>query len=113
MLSENLAISIMTVSITGAGLVIAFYALVARMSEKIFENRFTQLDELRENIKQIKDRSDSFEEENFSEMSKSFQLSLINDEETINISGNAIFSFKRNEKDQKWRIVRWKDESDL
>ena len=55
----------------------------------------------------------SFEENNFSEMSKSFQLSLVNDQETINISGNAIFSFIRSDKDQKWRIVRWKDESDL
>lgn len=55
----------------------------------------------------------SFEEENFSEMSKSFQLSLVNDQESINISGNAIFSFVKNEKDEKWRIVRWKDESDL
>lgn len=55
----------------------------------------------------------SFDEENFHEMSKSFQLSLVNDQETINISGNAIFSFIKSDRDQKWRIIRWKDESDL
>lgn len=55
----------------------------------------------------------SFEEENFSELSKSFQLNLVNDEETINITGNAIFSFRKNLKDEKWRIIRWKDESRL
>ncbi len=55
----------------------------------------------------------SFEEDNFSEMSKSFQLSFVNDQETINIRGNAIFSFIKSDSDEKWRIVRWKDESDL
>ena len=47
------------------------------------------------------------------ELSKSFNLSIITKEETISISGNAIFTLKRNLKDRKWRITRWKDESDL
>ena len=55
----------------------------------------------------------SFEEETFAELSKSFHLSLVNNKETISITGNAIFSFKKNQKDSKWRIIRWKDESDL
>lgn len=55
----------------------------------------------------------SFEEEAFAELSKSFLLSLFSRDETINVTGNAIFSFKKSPKDDKWRITRWKDESDL
>ncbi len=55
----------------------------------------------------------SFNEEERAEMSKSFYLSLIKDNETVNISGNAIFIFKKSEYDEKWRIIQWKDESDL
>lgn len=55
----------------------------------------------------------SFEEESVAELSKSFHLSLVSKEETINITGNAIFTFKKNPKDDKWRIIRWKDESEL
>lgn len=47
------------------------------------------------------------------EISKSFRLNLVNEDETILITGNAIFSFQKNPKDEKWRITRWKDESDL
>ncbi len=47
------------------------------------------------------------------EYSKSFNLSLIKNNETINITGNAIFVFKKSEYDEKWRIIQWKDESDL
>ena len=53
------------------------------------------------------------EEEEFAELSKSFNLNLINNDESISISGNAIFSFTKSQKDSKWRIMRWKDESDL
>lgn len=45
MIAENLAASILTASVTGAGLVIAFYALLAHMSDRIFESRFEMLDE--------------------------------------------------------------------
>jgi len=55
----------------------------------------------------------SFDEGERAEMSKSFYLSLIKDNETVNISGNAIFIFEKSEYDEKWRIVQWKDESDL
>ena len=55
----------------------------------------------------------SFNEEDRAEYSKSFNLSLIKNNETLNISGNAIFIFKKSKFDKKWRIVQWKDESDL
>jgi len=55
----------------------------------------------------------SFNEEKRAEYSKSFNLSLIKNNETINITGNAIFVFKKSEYDEKWRIIQWKDESDL
>lgn len=60
MLSESFVTSIMTASITGAGLVIAFYALLARMSDRIFEKRFDDLENLRKDIKQITNTPDAF-----------------------------------------------------
>lgn len=50
---------------------------------------------------------------NRSEYSKSFHLTLTKNNETINITGNAIFIFKQCQYDDKWRILQWKDESDL
>ncbi len=44
---------------------------------------------------------------------RSFNLSLIRAEETINIHGLAIFNLKKSPFDNKWRITLWKDESDL
>ena len=55
----------------------------------------------------------SVDEDNRAEYSKSFNLSLIKNNETINITGNAIFVFKKCDYDNKWRIIQWKDESDL
>ncbi|MDW7679894.1 MAG: hypothetical protein SCK70_04980, partial [bacterium] len=55
----------------------------------------------------------SIDETERAEYSKSFNLSLVKDNETINLSGNAIFVFKKCEYDDKWRIIQWKDESDL
>jgi len=55
----------------------------------------------------------AFDEEDQAEYSKTFNLSLIKNNETINITGNAIFIFKKNEYDKKWRITQWVDESDL
>ena len=60
MLSESFVTSIMTASITGAGLVIAFYALSARMPDRIFEKRFSDLRNLREDINQILNTPDAF-----------------------------------------------------
>lgn len=54
-----------------------------------------------------------FDDEDRSEVSKSFNLSLIKNDETLNITGNAIFIFKKSQYDGKWRIIQWKDESDL
>lgn len=49
---------------------------------------------------------------NTAEISKSFRLSLINQNTTFNITGNAIFTFKRRTKDGIWRIIHWKDNSE-
>lgn len=42
-----------------------------------------------------------------------FNLNLSSTEFVFVISGTAIFTFQKSEVDQKWRIIRWKDESDL
>jgi len=52
-------------------------------------------------------------EEDRAEMSKSFHLTLSKDNESISVTGNAIFLFTKNQFDGKWRILQWKDESDL
>ena len=44
---------------------------------------------------------------------RTFNLSLVKTEETLNITGTAIFNFKKCDYDNKWRITLWKDESDL
>jgi len=44
---------------------------------------------------------------------RTFNLSLVKTEEILNITGIAIFNFKKNDYDNKWRITLWKDESDL
>ncbi len=41
-----------------------------------------------------------------------FDLSLINSEASFILTGTAIFTFIQNQDDKKWRIIRWKDESD-
>lgn len=46
---------IMTASVTGAGLVIAFYALLATMSERIFERRIRKLEKKQEMTRELKD----------------------------------------------------------
>jgi hypothetical protein len=45
------------------------------------------------------------------EISRGFDLSLITEESDYRLSGRAIFSFRKCA-DSKWRITRWKDESD-
>lgn len=42
-----------------------------------------------------------------------FNLNLSGAESIFLLQGTAIFTFKRSEDDEKWRIVRWKDESIL
>lgn len=43
---------------------------------------------------------------------KEFQLNCANKESDYRISGRAVFSFRRCQ-DGRWRITRWKDESEL
>jgi hypothetical protein len=45
-------------------------------------------------------------------MSKWFDLTLVGDESDYKLSGKAVFSFSKC-KDGKWRLTRWKDESDI
>lgn len=45
------------------------------------------------------------------EIAKSFHLNLISDDVIRNITGNAIFTFRRSPQDSVWRITRWKDNS--
>jgi hypothetical protein len=46
------------------------------------------------------------------ELGKGFSLSLVSPDSDYRISGRALFSFRKC-KDGKWRITRWKDESDV
>ncbi len=55
----------------------------------------------------------AFEDADQVEYSKTFNLALVKNNETINITGNAIFIFKKSQYDDKWRIAQWVDESDL
>lgn len=42
-----------------------------------------------------------------------FNLNMFGSDFNFILTGTAIFTFRRDEADNKWRIVRWKDESDL
>ena len=53
MILETLVTSILKASVTGAGLVIAFYALIAHMADKIFERKHELLEEKRIEIEQV------------------------------------------------------------
>ncbi|NOY59246.1 MAG: hypothetical protein GXO75_09970 [Calditrichaeota bacterium] len=50
---------------------------------------------------------------NEAELSKTFQLNLFGKAGDYSLSGNAIFNMIKNDFDSKWRIKRWKDESQL
>ncbi len=52
-------------------------------------------------------------EKNTGEITKSFNLTMIAKDEDIRISGLAVFSFRRSPSTGKWRIIKWKDESNL
>lgn len=56
MLSETLVSTCLEVSITGAGLVLAVYALVTPLSEKIFARRAEQLEHLLKDFEKEKSR---------------------------------------------------------
>jgi hypothetical protein len=63
-LSDGLITAMLTTSITGAGLTIAFYALLANMSEKVFTHRFEKLTQYKNEIKKISSDPESFNDEN-------------------------------------------------
>jgi hypothetical protein len=46
------------------------------------------------------------------EMSRGFDLTLVAEDFDYKLSGKAVFSFRKC-RDNKWRIVRWKDDSDI
>jgi hypothetical protein len=46
------------------------------------------------------------------DLGKSFNLTLIGQEGDFKLSGRAMFTFRKCS-DEKWRITRWKDESDV
>jgi len=46
-------------------------------------------------------------------VSKSFNLALISGQTELRVSGNAVFYFRKSVADGKWRIIKWKDESNL
>jgi hypothetical protein len=47
------------------------------------------------------------------ELSKTLQLNLFGFAGDFSLTGNAIFNFKKCDYDDKWRITRWKDESQM
>ena len=52
-------------------------------------------------------------DDNIGEMSKTLRLNLFGSAGDFSLSGNAIFNFKKCSYDKKWRITRWKDESQM
>lgn len=54
----------MTASVTGAGLVIAYYAFVASMADRIFQRRADKLKQKHEEIRKIREDAQAFETAN-------------------------------------------------
>jgi len=52
-------------------------------------------------------------QETTGEIAKSFNLTMIAKDDYIGIAGSAIFSFYKSLSSEKWRIIKWKDESNL
>ena len=69
MLSPTLVSSMMTASVTGAGLIIAFYALIARMSDSMFSCRFELLESKNQEVEQIRANPASFKGDNLEKTS--------------------------------------------
>ncbi len=53
------------------------------------------------------------EGENTAEVSKTLQLVMFGSAGEFSLTGSAIFNFKKSDYDDKWRITRWKDESQM
>jgi hypothetical protein len=52
-------------------------------------------------------------EDEQAELSKTIFLSLFGEHGDFTLTGSAIFNFKKCQYDGKWRITRWKDESQM
>jgi len=65
---------------------------------------FTERDTLREDGEIVELRERQF---------RRFNLNLFGSDLNFIISGTAIFTIKQKKGDDKWRITRWKDESDI
>ena len=52
------------------------------------------------------------QDEEWAKLNRGFTLTLVGDEGDYNVTGKAVFTFRKCP-DSKWRISRWKDESDL
>ena len=52
-------------------------------------------------------------QETTGQITKSFNLTMITKDDDIRISGAAVFSFRKSPVSEKWRMIKWKDESDL
>lgn len=59
MLSQDFVLSLLQASITGAGLVLAVYALIIPIASKLFKSRAETLTELKEEITRISKRIDT------------------------------------------------------
>ena len=57
--------------------------------------------------------ADSLHEDEDYLLAKSFRLDLSSADFSFSASGFAIFTFRFNNHDRKWRIVRWVDESEI
>jgi len=54
-----------------------------------------------------------FREGDTEKIFRRFNLNLVGDQFVFTVTGTAIFSLRQSQHDGKWRIVHWKDESDL
>jgi hypothetical protein len=52
-------------------------------------------------------------EESQAELSKTLQLNLFGSAGDFSLTGDAVFNFKKDAYDSKWRITRWKDETQM
>lgn len=70
MVSETFVSSILTASVTGAGLVIAYYAFIGSMADRIFQRRADKLEQRHEAIRKIREDTQAFETTNLEKTMK-------------------------------------------
>jgi hypothetical protein len=92
--SETFVSGILTASVTGAGLVIAYYAFVASMADRMFQRRVNKLEQKHEEIKKIREDTQAFETANLEKTTKKLKtLSDAVNEISIFPSHLGIFVF--------------------